>query len=115
MPGQMLAVGVDLRPTASLRQQLVNAQQALEQDYWRLRQVETRYRRLVGYGRRCAAGSGRAQLRVLEANPPANDMFAENDKGVVGKVFPRGLDSESSRAVQDLLARAALRGPRSAA
>jgi transcriptional regulator PpsR len=101
--GQMLAVGVDLRPTASLRQQLVNAQQALEQDYWRLRQVETRYRRLVDMTGDALLVLDALSFRVLEANPPANDMFAENDKGVVGKVFPRGLDSESSRAVQDLL------------
>lgn len=101
--GTLLAIGTDLRPSASLRQQLVNAQQALEQDYWRLRQVETRYRRLfdmVGDGVLVVDG---LSYRVLEANPRANDWLADNDKGIVGKVFPRGVDEAAVRPLQDLL------------
>lgn len=102
--GSVIAVGVDLRPSANLRQQLVNAQQALEQDYWRLRQVETRYRRLFDM-----VGDGVVVLdalscRVLEINPRGDELLGAGDKGIVGKVFPRGLDDASARAVQGLLA-----------
>ncbi|GAB5414640.1 MAG: transcriptional regulator PpsR [Congregibacter sp.] len=102
--GRYFAAGEDLRPTASLRQQLVNAQQALEQDYWRLRQVETRYRRLfdmVGDGVLVIDGLSN---RVLEANPKANEWLAADGKGVIGKVFPRGVHDKSVRPLQELLA-----------
>lgn len=97
------ALGTDMRPVANLRHQLINAQQALEQDYWRLRQVETRYRRLfdmVGDGVLILDGLSR---RVLEANPRANELLGDGDKGVVGKVFPRGFDSASEQSVQGLM------------
>lgn len=41
--GGLVAVGRDMRTIASLQQRLVETQQALERDYWRLRHVETRY------------------------------------------------------------------------
>ena len=40
---------VDLRGETNLRQQLVNAQRTLEQDYWSNRRLEARYRRTVSY------------------------------------------------------------------
>ncbi|MET1082226.1 MAG: PAS domain-containing protein, partial [Burkholderiales bacterium] len=44
--GRVVAVGRDLRAVAALQQRLVDAQQSMERDYWRLRHVETRYRHL---------------------------------------------------------------------
>lgn len=44
--GQDLIVGRDLRPIAILQQRLVDAQQSMERDYSRLRDIETRYRQL---------------------------------------------------------------------
>ncbi|MEO1079587.1 MAG: transcriptional regulator PpsR [Pseudomonadota bacterium] len=99
----LVAVGVDLRPTASLRQQLVNAQQALEQDYWRLRNVETRYRRLFDMVADGVLVLDALSSRVLEINPRGNELLDAGEKGIVGKVFPRGFDDEASRALQDLL------------
>ena len=43
----VIAVGRDLRVVSDLRQQVLNAQHAMEQDYWALRQMENRYRRLL--------------------------------------------------------------------
>jgi PAS domain-containing protein len=42
----VFALGRDLRPETNLRQQLTNAQQSMEQDYWSMRQIENRYRHL---------------------------------------------------------------------
>lgn len=101
--GCFCALGTDMRPVANLRHQLINAQQALEQDYWRLRQVETRYRRLfdmVGDAVLILDGLSR---RVLEANPRAGELLADGERAVVGKVFPRGFDAASETAIQSLL------------
>ena len=40
--GAVVAVGRDMRHVSALQQRLVEAQQAMERDYWRLRHVETR-------------------------------------------------------------------------
>lgn len=105
----VIAAGRDLRPVASLRQQLMNAQQALEQDYWRLRQVETRYRQLFDMIADAIlvvdAGSG----RVLEANPAASELLGGGNR-VVGKPFPLGLSERSQRDIAGLLAEAQATG-----
>jgi len=105
----VIAAGRDMRPVASLRQQLLNAQQALEQDYWRLRQVETRYRQLFDMIADAIlvvdAGSG----RVLEANPVAGELLGGGNR-VVGKPFPLGLSERSQRDVAGLLTEAQAAG-----
>ena len=42
----LLAVGKNLRAVTELQNRLVEAQQAMERDYWKLREVETRFRLL---------------------------------------------------------------------
>jgi hypothetical protein len=42
----LLALGRDLRATVAAAARLVDAQQAMERDYWRFREAETRYRTL---------------------------------------------------------------------
>ena len=44
--GQVIAIGRDERATAALQQRLMEAQQALERDYSKLREAEGRYRLL---------------------------------------------------------------------
>jgi transcriptional regulator PpsR len=99
---ELLAFGRDLRPVVNLRQQLLNAQQALEQDYWRLRQVETRYRKLFDMVDDAVLVIDEASGRVLEANPGANELLGAGSS-VVGKPFPQGLDPRSVNAVNKLL------------
>lgn len=97
------ALGRDMRPTANLRQQLINAQQALEQDYWRLRRVETRYRRLfdmIGDAVLILDGLSR---RILEANPRAGELLGDGEKSIVGRVFPRGFENRSDQVLQEML------------
>ena len=43
--GSLVALGRSLLAVSELQQKLVNAQQALERDYWRLREIETRMSR----------------------------------------------------------------------
>ncbi|MEJ2530711.1 MAG: transcriptional regulator PpsR [Halioglobus sp.] len=101
---RVLAVGQDMRPVTNLRQQLLNAQQALEQDYWRLRQVETRYRRLFEMVSDAIIVVDDASGRVLEANPAASELLGTEGQSIVGKPFPLGFDDRGTAAVNDLLA-----------
>jgi transcriptional regulator PpsR len=101
---RVLAVGQDMRPVINLRQQLLNAQQALEQDYWRLRQVETRYRRLFDMVSDAIIVVDEASGRVLEANPAASELLGDEGRNIVGKPFPLGFDTRGTAAVSALLA-----------
>jgi transcriptional regulator PpsR len=110
---RVVALGRDLRPVANLRQQLLNAQQALEQDYWRLRQLETRYRMLFDMVADAILVIDAASGRILEANPRAADLLAGGDN-VIGRPFPAGFDNAGMAAVSSLLREAQAVGKGSA-
>lgn len=101
--GDILVLGQDMRSEANLRQQLMNAQQALEQDYWRLRQVETRYRRLFDMISDAIIVVDGDSQRILEANPRAAQLLAPGQESIAGKAFPLGLDKPGQRKVKSLL------------
>ncbi len=88
----------DLRLLASLQQRLVEAQQAMEREYGRLRQAETRYRLLFQMSGEPVLVLDAASLRVLEANLAADRLFGTQ---------PRFLDAfaaEDRQQVEQLLA-----------
>jgi transcriptional regulator PpsR len=101
---RVLVLGEDMRGMASLRQQLVNAQQALEQDYWRLRQVETRYRSLFEMVEEAIIVVDAATSRVLEANPGANALLGGGEGSIVGRPITRCFNTAGRTAVEALLA-----------
>lgn len=67
----LLAIGRSLQAVAELQARLIAAQQAMEQDYWKLREVETRYRLLFDAANDAVLLVKVDTLRVLEANPAA--------------------------------------------
>jgi PAS domain-containing protein len=69
--GHLIAVGRDLRNLAQLQQRLVETQQALERDYWKLRHVETRLPAALpaDHRRRCS-WSTRRRARWSTRTPP---------------------------------------------
>ena len=81
-------MGRDLRVVTDLRQQLLNAQHAMEQDYWALRQMENRYRRLLELTSDAVLVVDEATGRVLEANSQANNLLAAEGQSVIGKPLP---------------------------
>ncbi len=109
---EVLMLGQDMRAEANLRQQLMNAQQALEQDYWRLRQIETRYRRLFDMVSDAIIVVDGDSLRIMESNPRAIALLAPGQDSVAGKAFPLGFDKTGQRRIKALLdeARTAGRG-----
>src|SRR5271165_3164017 len=67
----MLAVGKNLQAVAELQSRLIAAQQTMERDYWKLREVETRYRLLFDASNEAVLILKAANLRIVEANPAA--------------------------------------------
>jgi transcriptional regulator PpsR len=67
----LLAVGKNLRAVSELQNRLVEAQQAMERDYWKLREVETRYRLLFNSSNEAVLLLDATDLGVLELNPAA--------------------------------------------
>ncbi len=69
--GGLLAIGKNLKAVAELQSRLIAAQQATEQEYWKLRDVETRYRLLFDASTEAVLMIGAEDFRVVEANPAA--------------------------------------------
>lgn len=70
-PGWLVAIGRDLRATAALQQRLLQTQQAMERDYIRLRQAESRYRLLFNQSAEAVLVVDATTRRVSDANPAA--------------------------------------------
>ena len=93
---------VDLRGETNLRQQLVNAQRTLEQDYWSNRRLEARYRRMLEMVAEGFLVVDDLSGRVLEANSVAANLLNLEEGALVGRVFPVGLDNDSTRVLTEL-------------
>jgi transcriptional regulator PpsR len=101
--GSVVAVGRDMRHLSSLQQRLVEAQQAMERDYWRLRHVETRYRLLFQLASDGILVVDAGTMKVLDANGAAGHLFGELPERLVGRSFPFGVTAPSVRVLEDLI------------
>jgi len=105
VPGQAVAFGRDLRPTFVLQQRLVEAQQAVERDYWKFRHAETRYRHLFQVGAEAVLVIDATTQKILEANPAAARLLGDGvTTSLVGQPFPYGMDASGAEALNNLLA-----------
>ena len=92
----------DLRSEASVRQQLINAQRTLEQDYWSNRRLEARYRRMLDMISDGFLVIDDLSGRVLESNKNASMLLGLGEDSIVGRAFPTGLSDEASRTIIEL-------------
>src|SRR3954453_6522930 len=67
----LIAIGRNLQAVAELQSRLIAAQQAMEQDYWKLREVETRYRLLFDASAEAVLLLEADTLHIVDANPAA--------------------------------------------
>jgi transcriptional regulator PpsR len=67
----LVAIGKNLQGVAELHSQLMAAQQAREQEYWKLREVETRYRLLFDTSNQAVVIVRADSLRIAEVNMAA--------------------------------------------
>ncbi len=103
--GRLVAFGRDLGAVSALQQRLVEAQQAMERDYRRLHQAETRYRVLFQMASEAVLIVDAANQKVVEANPAAEQLLSKPARPLVGRTFPEGFDVTGMQAIQALLAR----------
>ena len=108
--GRMIAFGRDLRPVAALQQRLVSAQQSMDREYARLRQVETRYRLLFQISSEAVLVLDGSNGRVVEANPAASRVMEAPTRRLVGHPFADHFDAESRAAIDSLFATARVSG-----
>ena len=64
----LIAIGRNQQTVAELQNRLIASQQAREQDYWKLREVETRYRLLFDNSSEVVLIIRAEDMRVVEAN-----------------------------------------------
>jgi transcriptional regulator PpsR len=105
LPPRSIAFGRDLRATAGLQQRLVEAQQAMERDYWKFRHAETRYRHLFQVASEAVLVVDATTQKILEANPAAARLLGDGGtNSLVGLSFPHGVDPRSAEALNNLVA-----------
>jgi transcriptional regulator PpsR len=102
--GRVVAFGRDLRAMSALQQRLMNAQQSMERDYSRLREVEMRYRLLFQTSSEAVLILDTAKLKIVEANPAARLLFGKNPDDAIGASITDILEPDSVAIVQAHLA-----------
>ncbi|MDX2183304.1 MAG: PAS domain S-box protein, partial [Gemmatimonadaceae bacterium] len=107
---RLVAVGRDLRTVSSLQQRLIEAQQTMERDYWKLRHIETRYRLLFQLAGDAILVLDAAGLTVLDANQAASTLFGEPVDKLIGRNFPFGVTADDVRLVDEALGAAKATG-----
>jgi transcriptional regulator PpsR len=99
---RFVAIGRDVRAAAALQQKLVEAQIAIERDYSKMRNVESRYRILFQMYSEPVLIVDAATHRVVEANPAASMLLGEGPTQLIGKLFPDALLIDDAAAVQTI-------------
>jgi transcriptional regulator PpsR len=100
--GNVILLGRDLRMVAQLQKRLVQAQLTMEQDYERIRQIETRYRVLFETTQESLLIVSAETGRIIDANSAAARLFGQE----VGELSNRLLAQRFDPASQALVAEA---------
>jgi transcriptional regulator PpsR len=105
---RIVAIGRDLRAMASLQQRLIEAQQAMEREYARIRDSEKRYRLLFQLAAEAVLIVDADSQRVLEANPAALALLGQDPKKLasgklVGVGFADLFDKASRQAAMSFM------------
>ncbi len=103
---RLIALGRDQRPAMAMQQRLVEAQQAVERDYWRFREAETRYRKLFQTSTDAVFIVDGTSSKILEANPAAVTLVRPAGGRIVGLGLPALFEAAAADPVQALLASA---------
>ena len=102
--GRTVVFGRDLRANMALQQRLVEAQQSMERDYWRMRHMETRYRSLFQVASEAVLIVDANTLKLEEANPAAQTMLGDALRRPGYSMLSTASTPAAPAAVQALLA-----------
>ena len=97
--GRVVLFGRDLRVMSALQQRLMNAQQSMERDYSRMRDLEQRYRVLFQLSSEAVLLLDPARRRVTEANPAARTLFGDAGD-MAGKALSELFTADSMADIQ---------------
>jgi transcriptional regulator PpsR len=109
----MLAVGKNLQAVTELHSRLIAAQQTMERDYWRLREIETRYRLVFDASTEAVVIVSASDLRIVEANHAAVQALSSSDgrnDNLVGRDLLLDVAAVDRDAVREMLLRVRDRG-----
>jgi transcriptional regulator PpsR len=107
----LIAIGRNLQAVAELQARLIEAQQSMERKYWKLREVETRYRLLLENSEEAVILIRAANLRILEANPSAMRALGTGQpESGAGRVVLGDVAPGDREAFQAMLRRAREQG-----
>lgn len=95
-----IAIGRDLREAGKLQQRLLQVQQALERDYLKMRQLESRYRMLFDLSGEAVIVVEAQTLRIREANAAAHSMTGHRAGSLAGKKLLALIEKGSREAIQ---------------
>jgi len=98
--GRMMAFGRDLSAVSALQQRLVNAQQSMERDYARLRNIEERYRLLFRQSSDAVLIFDPVRGQIIEANAAASALCGLGTADVSGRPLIEVLDTDGLADVQ---------------
>ena len=101
--GHTLAIGRDLRSTAELQQRLIEAQQVMEQDHSKYRQLDARYRLLEQLTSDGVLLMDGASTRILEANDTAAGFLGTSSSQLAGKHLAHDFSFEDADSIQSFL------------
>ncbi len=113
--GGIVAVGRDMRAAAALQQRLLRAQQSMERDSLRLRQLEARFRLLFDSAAEPIIIIDATTRRITEANPAARALTGLNGGSLDGQNFANLVADENRDTVVALLGAVAAADQRSPA
>lgn len=108
--GRMVAFGRDLRDSVALQRRLIESQQAMERDYWRYREAETRYRHLFETTAEAVLIVDGTTQKVLEANPSARALCGTRRGRLVGVALAALFEPGHAERLQNLVAAARTAG-----
>jgi len=112
--GGIVAIGRDMRTAALMQQRLLRAQQAMERDSLRLRQLEARYRLLFDSAQEAIVIIDATSRQITEANPAARRLAgagasAGEGQGFTSLIHPQ--DRDAAVAMLGAVAAAEQRNP----
>lgn len=104
----LIAIGKNLQAVAELQSRLIAAQQTMERDHWKRREIETRYRQLFEVSNEAFLLIRASNLRIFEANPAAVQalgLASQDPVGLNGREFLQELLPQERDACQTMLQR----------
>jgi transcriptional regulator PpsR len=104
--GDFLLVGRDLEPVTELQQRLIQAQQATERDYSRIRAMETRFRVLFQLSAEPMLICDTGTRKIAEANAASLAAFNLPLTRIVGRTLASLFDEHDAEALATLVTNA---------